>query len=92
MKPGERPVAGERDQPLEADALLDLGALGPGALVVPEDRGAEHAVALVEADEPVHLAREADAWRRRRRGARARSRSRATSPRDPAPTSRAAAS
>ena len=41
---GERPVAGERDQPLEADALLDLGALGAGALVVPEDRRAEDAV------------------------------------------------
>ncbi len=56
----KRPVAGERDQPLEADALLDLGALGPGALVVPEDRGPQDAVVLVEADETVHLAGEAD--------------------------------
>ena len=40
VKPGQRPVARERDQPLEADALLDLGALGRRALVVPEDRRA----------------------------------------------------
>ena len=56
----ERPVAGERDEALEADALLDLCALGPGALVVPEDRRAEHAVLRVEADQAVHLAGEAD--------------------------------
>ena len=36
------------------------GALGPGALVVPEDRRAEHAILCVEADETVHLAGEAD--------------------------------
>jgi hypothetical protein len=57
----ERPVAGERDEPLEADALLDLRALGPRALVVPEDGGAEDFAALVEADEAVHLPREPDA-------------------------------
>ena len=57
----ERAVAGQRDQPVEADALLDLGALGAGALVVPEDRRAGSRVAaLVEGDEPVHLAREPD--------------------------------
>ena len=56
----ERPIAGERDESLEADALLDLCALGPGALVVPEDRRAEHAVLRVEADQTVHLAGEAD--------------------------------
>ena len=58
---GERAVAGERDQALEPDALLDLGALGRRALVVPEDRRTEDLASLVEADEPVHLAREADA-------------------------------
>ena len=42
------------------DPPLDLLALGGGALVVPEDRGPDHPVALVEGDEPVHLAREAD--------------------------------
>ena len=35
----ERPIPRERDQALEADALLDLRALGRRALVVPEDRG-----------------------------------------------------
>ena len=38
---GERAVAGQLDQPLEPDPLLDLGALGGGALVVPEDRRAD---------------------------------------------------
>ena len=28
MNPGKRAVAGQRDQPVEADPLLDLGALG----------------------------------------------------------------
>ena len=37
----QRAVAGQRDQPLEPDALLDLGALRRRALVVPQDRGAE---------------------------------------------------
>ena len=50
-------------RPLEADALLDLGALGRRALVVPEDRGAQHPVVLVERDEAVHLAGEADRGR-----------------------------
>ena len=61
----QRAVAGQRDQPLEADAPLDLGALGGRALVVPEDRRAQHALVLVERDEAVHLAREADARRPR---------------------------
>ena len=43
MKPVERAVAGQRDEPLEPDALLDLGALGRRALVVPEDRRAQDA-------------------------------------------------
>src|SRR5439155_3902316 len=51
---------GQRDQPLKADALLDLGTLGRGALVVPEDRRPQDAVVLVEADEAVHLSGEAD--------------------------------
>ena len=38
-EPGQRAVAGQRDQPLEADPPLDLRALGGRALVVPEDRG-----------------------------------------------------
>ncbi len=60
MKPGQRAVAGQLDEPGEADPLLDLGALGRGALVVPQDRGAQHVLLGVEDDEPVHLARQAD--------------------------------
>ncbi len=56
----KRPVAGEGDQPVEADELLDLGALGARALVVPEDGRAENAVIRVETDQTVHLSREAD--------------------------------
>jgi hypothetical protein len=58
---GERPVPGELDEAGEADALLDLDALGPRALVVPEDRRPEHAAGLVKRDEAVHLPGEADA-------------------------------
>ena len=39
-EPGQGAVAGQRDQALEPDAPLDLGALGRRALVVPEDRRA----------------------------------------------------
>ena len=69
MKPVSARLPGQRDQPLEPDALLDLGALGAGALVVPEDRRPEHRSFGVEHDEPVHLAGEADpgAARGRRR-------------------------
>ena len=59
-EPGQRPVPGQLDQALEADAALDLGALGGGSLVVPEDRRPQNPVALAERDEPVHLAAEAD--------------------------------
>ena len=70
-EPRQRPVAGQRDQPLEPDALLDLGALGPGALVVPEDRRPHDAAGRVERDEAVHLAGEPDPrdLARRRRSA-----------------------
>ena len=43
---------------------LDLAALGAGALVVPEDRRAQHAVIGVEHDQAVHLPGEPDALRR----------------------------
>ena len=72
-EPRERAVARQLDQPREADALLDLRALGGGALVVPEDRGPQHAVGRVERDEPVHLAGEADRGRRGQPRASARS-------------------
>jgi hypothetical protein len=57
----QRPVAGQLDEPLEADAPLDLGALLARALVVPEDRRSQYPVVLVEADEPMHLARKTEA-------------------------------
>ena len=60
MKPGQRAVSGQLDQPLEPDRLLDLGTLAAGPLVVPEDRGPQHAITGVERHEAVHLAAEAD--------------------------------
>ena len=57
----ERTVSRQREKPLEPDPGLDLGALGRSSLVVPEDRRAQHPILGVEHDEPVHLAREADA-------------------------------
>ena len=59
---GERPVPRQRDQAVEAEAPLDLGALGCGALVVPEDRRSQGPVVGAERDEPVHLAGEADCF------------------------------
>jgi hypothetical protein len=56
----ERPVARQLDEAVEADALADLLALARGALVVPEDRGADHLLVGVEHDEPVHLPDQAD--------------------------------
>ena len=67
---GERAVARQLDQPLEPDAPLDLGALGRRALVVPEDRRPQHAVVLVEHDEPVHLPGEPDRARPAARASR----------------------
>ena len=57
---GEGAISGQLEQPVEAEPLLDLGAFRAGALVVPEDRGAKHVTVLVEDDEAVHLAREAE--------------------------------
>ena len=56
-------VSRQRDEALEADQLLDLGALGHRPLVVPEDGGPEDASLGVEADQPVHLTRQADPGR-----------------------------
>ena len=53
-------VARQLDQASQPDARLDLGALRRSALVVPEDRGPDHVAVRVEADEPVHLPRQAD--------------------------------
>jgi hypothetical protein len=48
-------VPRQLDEPRQPDSLLDLRALGGGALVVPEDRRAQQTVLGVEDDEPVHL-------------------------------------
>ena len=45
-------------KPLEPEPALDLRALGSGALVVPEDGGAERPVLRIQTDQAVHLARE----------------------------------
>src|SRR5438067_1035084 len=71
-KPRQRAIARERDQPLEPDPLLDLGALGARALVVPEDRRPQQTLALAEHDEPVHLAAEPDRALRKPRERRLR--------------------
>src|SRR5438270_13518848 len=55
---GQRPVARERDQPLETDRLLDPAALLRGALVVPQDRPAQDLVRGIERDQTVHLPRQ----------------------------------
>jgi hypothetical protein len=60
-EPRQRAVARGGDQVREPDALLDLRTLLAGALVVPEDRRAQHRLVGVERDETVHLAREPDA-------------------------------
>ena len=65
-----KPVrAGLRDQPDQRLATagpgLDLGALGGGPLVVPEQGGADDLAVGVEEDRAVHLPAQADARRRR---------------------------
>lgn len=58
---GQRRIGYELDQLLaSAGLLLDLGALGGGPLVVPENRRADDVLLLVEEDAAVHLAAEAD--------------------------------
>ncbi len=93
-EPRERPVAGQGDQPLEPDALLDLGALGGRALVVPEDRGADHLARRRRGTRARASARRARSRRRRGlpRPPRGRAGTHATSRPDPAPTSRDGAS
>ena len=56
----ERTVPRQLDQPSEPDPLLDLDALRCRPLVVPQDRRSKYTIALVENDETVHLAGEAD--------------------------------
>ena len=57
---GERVVAGDRDQPLPPDSLANQVAFGGGALVVPQDGGAQDLIGLVQEHRPVHLSGQAD--------------------------------
>jgi len=57
---GQGGVAGELDEPLVADFFGEPVALGLGAGVAPDERGAQDRAALVEHDGAVHLAGEAD--------------------------------
>ena len=93
---GQCGVGDHPDQGLAAPGpLLDLGALGRGPLVVPEQGGADHPALAVEEDRAVHLPAQADPGDVRRPPARPgqdladrRSPSRPTRARGPAPTSR----
>ena len=60
LKPGERGVAGELEQPLRTDALGDLVALGRRPLVVPQQRRPDHRAGRIEEDGAVHLAGDAE--------------------------------
>jgi len=61
LEPGQCRVASDLQQPLRPDALGDLVALGRRALVVPEQRRADHLAARVEEHRAVHLAGEPEA-------------------------------
>ena len=92
-EPGQRAVAGQLHEALEADAPLDLLALRLRAPVVPQDRGPQRArrrrrARRGRASGPT--ARCPQRWRRR--APRAPPPPRATSPRGPARSSRDAAS
>ena len=53
---GQRGIAGQLDQPLSAELGFEPVALRLGALVAPEQRGAQHFSRCVEQDAAVHLA------------------------------------
>src|SRR6266550_5765719 len=57
---GQRSIPCQLEELGKAYARLDFPALGGGALVVPKDRGAQHALLVVEDDESVHLPRQPD--------------------------------
>ena len=59
---GERGVGGELDESLVADLFGEPVALGLGALVAPDEGGAEDCTGGVEHDAAVHLAGEADSF------------------------------
>src|SRR2546423_4096819 len=57
---GQRSIPCQLEELGEAYARLDFPALGGGALVVPKDRGAQHALLVVQDDESVHLPRQTE--------------------------------
>jgi hypothetical protein len=59
-EPGQRVVAGDRDQPLGPDGPADRVAFRTGALVVPQNRRPENVAGRIEQDRAVHLAGQAD--------------------------------
>jgi hypothetical protein len=69
---GQGAIAGQPDQPLGADGLLDLIAFVRRALIVPENGRAQDAVVAVERHETVHLAAQPDPGRLAGRVAQAR--------------------
>ena len=58
---GERRIAGKLDNFVEAEELLEMPGLRFGALVAPDERGANDFIALVEQNRAVHLPGKADA-------------------------------
>src|SRR5439155_307678 len=60
LKSGDGAVAGDFEQSLTADLLIDGFALACGSLVVPEQGGPDYLARVVEEDGPVHLTREAE--------------------------------
>ena len=59
-KAGEGDVRGIADQRGLADGLIQVFGLDAGPPVVPEDRGTEKLIVLIESDQAVHLSGEAD--------------------------------
>ena len=53
---GQCDIPADGDEFLTAEALMDLVALCLGALVVPQDRRAQHLPGLIQQHQPVHLA------------------------------------
>ncbi len=56
LEAGQGGVAGDRDQTLLADGPRYPVALGPRALVVPQEGGPDHLIGRIQKDRAVHLA------------------------------------
>jgi len=57
---GQRHIASDLDELLPAHALVDRIALGLGTLIIPQDGRPEHLASLIQQNQPVHLAGQAD--------------------------------